>query len=65
MTNQEVEKWLLKESSQKNKLAESYLSLLKNATPEMKDKWYQQLGTMLEGIKAIELQVLEERKRSH
>lgn len=65
MTNQEVESWLRHEAAQKNKLAESYLSLLKNASPEIKDKWYSQLGVILEGVKSIEKQVIEERKRGH
>lgn len=50
MPADEVEKWLIKEAKNKNSLAEAYLSLLKNATPEMKEHWYSQLGAMLKVI---------------
>lgn len=50
MKTQDVEKWLLKESKNNNALAKTYLSLLENATPEMKEHWFQMLGSMLGAV---------------
>jgi hypothetical protein len=47
MKKEEVEKWLIVEAKNKNNLAETYLSLLKDATPEMREHWFNFLGGIL------------------
>ena len=47
MKKEEVEKWLITEAKNKNSLAEAYLSLLKNSPPEMKEHWFNFLGSMM------------------
>lgn len=50
MTTDKAEMWLMKESEGGNAMARSYLLLLKDATPEIKNHWMQQLTTMLEVV---------------
>ena len=50
MNSKEVEAWLNEEVKNKNSLAQSYLSLLENATPEMREHWFQMLGTILKAV---------------
>ena len=47
MNSQQVEQWLIQESKKKNTLAEAYLSLLKDATPEMRQHWFNFLGSVI------------------
>lgn len=47
MDIQQIEKWLIEEAKNKNSLAETYLSLLKDATPEMREHWFNFLGGIL------------------
>lgn len=47
MNSKEVEQLLLKDSKNNNSLAKSYLSLLENATPEMREYWFNFLGSMI------------------
>ena len=63
MRKEEVEQWLIDEATRKNNLAEAYLSLLKDATPEMREHWFNFLGLilgpMLENRDVIEKAVKE------
>lgn len=47
MTSEEAKILLEKEAKNGNKLAESYLSLLKDATPTMREKWFGYIAEMM------------------
>ena len=48
MTSEEAKILLEKEAKNGNKLAESYLSLLKDATPTMREKWFGYIAEMMQ-----------------
>lgn len=51
---------LLKSEREKgNKLAESYLNLLKDATPEMREYWLNFLGNMAKGFEEAQKQQIK------
>lgn len=54
MDVKQVENLLMTESKKGNKLAESYLNLLKDATPEMRDYWFNFLSNMIKGFEAAQ-----------
>ena len=60
MDNKEVEQWLRQQAKNKNALASAYLSLLENASPEMKAHWFQALGNSLGAIKQNEESLREQ-----
>ena len=62
MKNEEVEQWLIKEAKNKNSLAQTYLSLMQNAAPEMRSHFMSQLGTMLEVIQAYGPEIRKQMK---
>ena len=53
MKPEEVKLWLEKEAKKKNTLAETYLLMLQDATPEMQSHWFGQLGAALQAIEMI------------
>ena len=60
MTHQQVQQWLDEKAAKNDVMAQAYLSLLKDATPEMKAYWYDQLGTMLKAAEVIVAQLKAE-----
>lgn len=47
MTSEEARILLEKESKKGNKLASTYLAMLKDATPTMKEKWFGYIAEMM------------------
>lgn len=62
MTVNRVEKWLLQEAEKGNVMASSYLSLLKDATPEMKTHWFNFLGSMITPVLENEKEIRQSLK---
>jgi len=50
MTHEQVEQWLRNEAAKKNSMAQTYLSLLENAAPEVREQWFTWLGTLLGAV---------------
>lgn len=50
MNSKYAESLLIAESEKGNDLAKSYLNLLKDATPEMREYWFNFLGNMIKGF---------------
>jgi hypothetical protein len=65
MKQEEVEKWLISEANKKSVIAENYLAILNNATPEMKGYWLNYLGNMLDAFQnAIDEQAKSKMEKS-
>ena len=56
-----AEKWLEREAKKGNKLAEMYSALLKNAQPEIRNRYHEILHDMMEGTKVM---IAESRRKN-
>lgn len=60
MERKELINWLETEQKNGNPMAEMFVSLLKDATPDIKEHWYSQLEVALGGAMTVVEQIKKE-----